>query len=79
MWFHDGHSMWGGGIMFVFWILLVLALVVLMAWFIRGLPSSSGSDAAKPSSDARAILEQRYAKGEIDREEYLEKLKDLEH
>jgi len=78
MWIHDGHSMWGGGIMFVFWILLVLVLVGLMVWFIRGLPSSSGPGAEKRSSNARAILEERYANGEIDREEYLQKRKDLE-
>ena len=33
---------------------------------------------AGPTSSARAVLDERYARGEIDREEYLQRRQDLE-
>jgi putative membrane protein len=64
---------WG---MILFWVLLVL----LIAWLVKGFGSSKGSTGAvKPAEEsALEILKRRYARGEINKEEYLEKKKDLE-
>lgn len=62
----------GGGIMMlVFWVLLIVFIV----WMVREIsgknsPSHSGSNALE-------ILKERYAKGEIDKEEFESKKKDI--
>lgn len=73
----DGDHMmsgWMGGWM-VLWGLLALALVVLAVvatiWLIKHLTSSGSSD------EHRQVLERRYAAGEIDREEFLQRRDDL--
>jgi putative membrane protein len=66
------------------WVAVVLVVVVLIVagvvWFARRLDGAGAqSDAGRAStSAARDILDQRYARGEISREEYLEVRRDLE-
>ena len=59
----------GGVMMIVFWVLFI-ALIV---WVVREV---SGKN-ARSSSQALDILKERYAKGEIDKEEFDSKKKDL--
>ena len=72
----DGdHTMsgWMGGWMLL-WGVLALALLVLAVvatiWLIKHLNGSSGSEHQR-------LLERRYAAGEIDREEFLQRRDDL--
>ena len=51
---------------------LLLLILILVALY-RAL----GTQGRRDRSDALNILEQRYAKGEIQREEYMEKKRDL--
>jgi len=78
MYQHDGFWMWGGGgiFMVLFGILLLLAIAAL----VRLLASSANPPGSAGSGRKRAleVLEERYAKGEIDRDEYLQKRQDLE-
>ncbi len=61
---------WGGGFMLVFWV----AVILLIVWVVKELAGKS----AKGSSDsALESLRQRYAKGEINKQEFEEKKKDL--
>lgn len=75
------HYMWGGiGIgmfffMIVFWIALIAGVVALVRWLWTG--ASVGSKSASPDNDAEAILRIRFAKGEINEEEYRNKLQTL--
>lgn len=65
-----------GLLMLVFWGGLILLVVLAL----RGLFTSGGAHpAAGPSvaSNARQILDERYARGEIDREKYEEMRSDL--
>ena len=74
------HPMWGWwGIwwfgmmlfMFLFWALVIIGIVLGIRWLVRqGRPESSDS--------AMEILRQRYARGEINREEFEAKRKDLQ-
>ncbi|HLK26107.1 MAG TPA: SHOCT domain-containing protein [Caulobacteraceae bacterium] len=79
MWF----PMLGLGILFGVFLLLfkgILGLIViaLVIWAISRAASNSGpTTAVRSRSAGLEILEQRYARGEIGREEYLEKKRDL--
>ncbi len=66
---------WFMPIFFVlFWGLVIWGIVAL----VRGLSGSRGSDSAPPTADsALEVLKRRYALGEINKEEYEEKKKDL--
>ncbi len=72
-----GYGMgWIGDIlMIVFWILIIVGLVFLIKWLIQ----STGRDKAIGSGGNRSleILKERYARGEIDKEEFETKKKDL--
>jgi len=74
---YGGYGMgWFGGIfMIVFWILLIVGLVYLIRW----LAISTKGESRGPSGGETAleILKKRYARGEINKEEFEEKKKDL--
>ncbi len=57
--------------MLLLWTLLIVALVLLLQRFVTGRGSRASSRAAQE------ILQQRYARGELDREEYERYLADL--
>jgi len=77
MWDHMGDFAWGGlGMgfgMFLFWGLLIAVIVILAA---RVLDTGAGRQRGNEKS-AREILDERYARGEIGREEYEQKKRDL--
>jgi putative membrane protein len=71
---------WGMGwfgmiFMMIFWILLIVGMVFLIKWLIQ----STRHDKAGGSGNGRAfeILKERYAHGEIDKDEFESKKKDL--
>jgi len=67
-------GIWGFGMMlfmFLFWALVIIGIVLGIRWLVRqGRPESSDS--------ALDVLRQRYARGEINREEFEAKRKDLQ-
>lgn len=78
------HSFWGGmgwiGMLFPLLILIILALILLL--IVRRLLQNSRSRDQSNISDSRSgkameILKERYAGGEIDREEFEQKKQDL--
>ena len=87
--FGDGYGMgsgmmggWGGGAMFPFSVifgLLVFALVIAaLVWFVRAIlrPQDRALRAERVSAGLD-VLDQRYARGEINRDEYQQKRADL--
>lgn len=63
---------WGMGWMWLVWVPLLLAVVFFVVWLAGG---TRTWNAGKPS--AEDILKERYARGEIEKEEYERRLKDL--
>lgn len=66
-----GYGMMGGwGILgLIFWIIVLIGLVLLIKYLWEG--------GAKREESALEILKKRYARGEISKEEFEEKKKDL--
>ncbi|UCD83033.1 MAG: SHOCT domain-containing protein [Desulfobacterales bacterium] len=63
-----GMGWFGGIIMIIFWILILVALVFLIKWLVQ----STSRNQAGPAGGNRAleILKERYARGEIDKAEF---------
>jgi putative membrane protein len=76
----DTGASWEAWIMFVLMVVIVVAVVVGVVYLVRALSAGTTSGSVVPNAgeSARDILKRRYARGEIDRAEYQEKLKDLE-
>ncbi len=58
----------------VVWALVIAALVLAVRWLWY---HGSGARRGRGGSDARSVLDERFARGEIDREEYLARRRDL--
>ena len=70
----DWH--WLGWLSMAFFALIPILLVfALIKYLLGGRRANAAGNPRK--SDARATLEQRYARGEIEREEYLQKREDI--
>jgi putative membrane protein len=67
---------WFGLMMMVFfWILIIVAIIFVIRWF--AVSSRVGGHGQKPEETALEILKKRYARGEIKKEEFEEKKRDL--
>lgn len=73
---HSGDWSWGFGsghgiVGLVFWLIILVVLGALFAGLF-------GGGGRRERRSARDILKERYARGEIEREEYERKLQDLD-
>lgn len=76
---HDSWF-WGWGILWVammtaFWLLILLIMVLAVRWLWRA--GSATWSVRLPEESAMEILKKRYAKGEIGKEEFEAKKRDL--
>jgi len=69
-----GMGFGGGLFMILFWIVIIVAVVMLVKWLAGG---SSRLDLPRGKS-ALDVLKERYARGEIGKEEFEQKKRDLE-
>lgn len=72
----SGYGMAGGFgwiFMVLWWVLIAVGIFALVKWI------GSNSDAARPGDSSRAlsILKERYARGEIDDQEFQKRKRDL--
>jgi putative membrane protein len=70
---------WQMGGMWLFWLLGLLLLAALVWVIVRTASNAQGSSRAASREDdsPETILKRRYARGEIDRDEYERRLEDL--
>ncbi len=73
-------GLWGGIVMALGWVIFAIIVIMLFRFFVR--PSHHShhcyNHESVSSEDSKSILQIRYAKGEISKEEYLDILKTLE-
>lgn len=83
MWGYPGYGGVGfmhGGVMMLLWPLLLVGLVFLLVRVLRGQPIGccapghvhTSAPSVRANDEAREVLRQRYARGEITKEEYLD-------
>ena len=70
-----GMGWFGGIIMVIFWIAVIVGIVLLIRWLI--ISTRTASHGPSTGESALEILKKRYARGEIDKDEFEEKKKDL--
>lgn len=85
--YHYGPHMWGGGgpmgwfmgpVMMIATIAITVAVVVLVIRWLGGAGHGSTHLPAPPAKTPVEILQERYARGEIEKEEYEERRRVLE-
>lgn len=60
----------------IIWVVILIAIIIGIVWLVRSL--SAKDDRVLPRRRAGLdVLEERYARGEINREEYLQKKQDM--
>ncbi len=70
-----GFGLWA--LFFVFRDVFALVVVAVVVWLLLRQAGQGRGPLGPPRSSGLEILEQRYARGEIARDEYLEKKRDL--
>lgn len=76
---HDWNSWWGGGGMWfgplgmILWLAVLVAIIVGLVRWLGG----TGGGAGRSVRRARAILDERYARGAIDRDKYVKRKQDI--
>lgn len=69
---------WWGPFGMIIWLLILALIVAGIVWLVRSAALSAGGQAQlKRRSPGLDILEERYARGEINRDEYLQKKQDI--
>lgn len=66
-----GLGLWGPIFMFIFWIIIIVIAIIVIKYLFE--QNRSGQS----NNKAEDILKERYAKGEIDKKEFEEKMKNI--
>lgn len=76
-----GMMGWGYGafglLHMIFWIIILAVIIAAVVWFARTIAPSGMHQSYPQRSPGLDVLEERYARGEINREEYLQKKQDI--
>ena len=72
-----GYGYGYGPFHIIIWVVVLIAIIGGVIWLVR-LMGGAGAAASRPHrSPGLDVLEERYARGEINRDEYLQKKKDI--
>ena len=67
-----------GGFGVIFWLIILAIVIAGLVWFVRSVPQTNKRQPLSyHRSSGLEALDERYARGEISREEYLEKKRDI--
>lgn len=67
------YGLMGGGFMWIFWISVIVGLFFLIKWIVQ----SNKLGESRIGDSSLEILKRRYVQGEIDKQEFEQKKKDL--
>ena len=75
----DGSGWMNGMMLFggVFWIVLLVLGIMAIMWVVRRSRHGDGYPRSERGPSSLEILEERYARGDLDRDEYLQKKSDI--
>jgi putative membrane protein len=80
-WANGGWGPWGWGwygpLHMVIWLFVLALIVTGVVWLARGTPHANAPRSAPRRPPGLDTLEERYARGEINRDEYLQKRRDI--
>ena len=74
-----GFGIFGMIFGFMFMLLFIVGSVLLIVWIVKQFAPPGGTSAPPATSNALEILKERFAKGEISKEEFAEMRKELIH
>ncbi|NOY85965.1 MAG: SHOCT domain-containing protein [Deltaproteobacteria bacterium] len=83
-WGNHGYGMWGAGgmiMMIFFWAVIIVGAVLIFRYFTAGrggIAAGQGGGSMARDRNPMEILRERYAKGEIDTEEFEQRKRTLE-
>ncbi len=82
-WGNQGYGMWGFGgmiMMIFFWAIIIIGAILIIRYFTTGHGgiAAPGGGVISRERDPLEILKERYAKGEIDTQEFEERKRILE-
>ena len=69
-----GHMFYGGPMMLIFWLLILVFTVIVVRWIVGAL---MGNQAKQADTSALQILAERYARGDIDKDEFNERKREI--
>lgn len=77
----DGYGMgsgfgFGGGFMILWWIVIIAVVVMVVKWLVSSYDTAGRSSR---ENTAMEILKERYARGEIDEQEFQKRKRELSH
>ncbi|MFQ5846515.1 MAG: SHOCT domain-containing protein [Candidatus Methylomirabilales bacterium] len=72
-WLGSGYGLFGMLLMLLFWVLIIVGVVLIVRWLIGEARSSQPGSSETPLD----ILKKRYARGEIDKEQFENIKRDL--
>jgi putative membrane protein len=72
-----GYGYGYGPVHMIVWVVIIIAVVALMMWLMRSFAGPCMHRHMSRRSSGLDVLEERYARGEINRDEYLQKKKDI--
>jgi putative membrane protein len=77
-WMGYGYGGYGFGLIhMIFWVLILIAIVAGVVWLVRSMAGGDAPPVGTRRSAGLDVLEERYARGEINRDEYLQKKRDI--
>ena len=66
-----------GPVHLIFWAVILIVVIVGIVWVVRSVGAPGAHHMPLKRSAGLDVLEERYGRGEIDRDEYLQKKKDI--
>jgi putative membrane protein len=72
-----GYGYGYGPVHMIIWAVVLIAIIVGVVWMVRSMTGPHAHHMQPKHSAGLDVLEERYARGEVAREEYLQKKKDI--